>query len=112
MNDLSINEKDIFKVTKEGYVLLGNQGMTKEEVSALQEEIKFLEKTRIWAIMTTGVKDVAKQIMFEKAQTFEDMRVGKAMLYNLELMRNTMIQIKNIQLPKKPTGKKSENVLK
>jgi hypothetical protein len=104
--ELQIEPKDIFKITKEGYVLLGANPITKEEVSALQEEIKFLEKTRIWSIMTNGVCDLAKQIMFEKAQTFEDMRTGKAMLKNVELMKNTMIQIKNLQIVKpKPSTK-------
>lgn len=107
---LKVIPEDVFKVTDKGYVLLGKTPMTKEEVGILQSEIKFLEKTRIWAILTAGVADKAKQIMFEKAQSFEDMKTGKAMLYNIEMMKNTMIQIKNIVLDKKSSEKKEDVV--
>ena len=101
MEEITIDPKDIFTVTKDGYVLLGKEPITADEVASLQEEIKFLEKTRIWAIMSAGVGERARQIMFEKSKTFEDMRVGKAMLYCMEMLRNTMVQIKSIKTKKK-----------
>jgi hypothetical protein len=96
---LSVIPQDIFVIAKGGYVLLGVNPITKEEVVSLQEEIKFLEKTRIWSIMTASICDKAKEKMFENALTFEDMTFGKAMLKNVQLMKQIMSQIKGIKIP-------------
>ena len=104
---LMVKPQDVLKILEGGYVLLGSDPITIEEVSSLQEEIKFLEKTRIWAILTATVCDKAKQIMFEKAITFDDMKTGKAMLFNVDLMKKMMTQIKSIKIAQ---PKKKKNV--
>lgn len=107
---LKVIPNDIFVVAKGCYILLGVNPITKEEVVSLQEEIKFLEKTRIWSIMTNSVADKAKEKMFENALTFEDMTFGKAMLKNIQLMKTIMSQIRGIKIPvekpKKPVTDK------
>lgn len=105
---LTVNPVDIFRITKEGIPKLGDFAITKEEVVALQEEIKFLERTRIWSILTATLADSAKKIMFEKSKSFEDMRTGKALLYNIQLMKTIMKQIRSAQITQTESQKVSQ----
>jgi hypothetical protein len=93
---LLVEPKDIYTVTKTGSVYLGEFPVTKDELKTLQEEIKYLEKTRIWSILVNTVSDKAKEIMFEKSETFEDMRTGKAMLLNIRQMKKILTELKSI----------------
>ena len=106
IESLQVIESDVYSVTKEGAIFLGENPMTKEEVSSLQEEIKFLEKTRVWSILTNTLAYKAKEKMFENATTFEDMRFGKAMLFNITFMKTLMKQIKALQPIKPKVGDK------
>jgi len=98
---LTVEPNDIFTVTKEGVVYLGANPMAKEELKSLQEEIKFLEKTHIWGILTATVADEAKRIMFERSETFEDMRTGKAILRSISLFKRICAQLKSVNLENK-----------
>lgn len=109
---LEVVPTDIFRTSTKGYIFLGVYPITKEEVISLQEEIKFLEKTRIWSILTSSIVDKAKEKMFENAETFEDMTFGKAMMKNVELMRKIMSQIRSITIQEKKKTEKPVTISK
>jgi hypothetical protein len=94
---LTVEPKDIYSVVG-NTVYLGDDTMSKEELKSLIEEIKYLEKTRIWAILTNTVTNRAKEIMFEKSESFDDMKWGKAILWSVRQMRKIIAELKSISI--------------
>jgi hypothetical protein len=85
---LRINVNDIFTYSPAGRLFLDGKQLMEGEIMSLQAEIKFLEETRIWKIYQNTLSYRAKEKMFEKAESFDDMRWGKTMLSNLEVLRD------------------------
>lgn len=84
---LQVKVEDLFTYDlKKGQLFLQGRSLEEKEIRGLQSEILFLEKSAIFGIWMNTIKDQAKQKMFEKATSFEDMRWGKAMLKDLELI--------------------------
>ena len=86
--------EDVFCVDKQGKAYLGGYPITEKEVKSLREEIAYLEKTRIWGVLTNTIANDAKQRMFECAKDFDDMRGGKFILYAIDLQKKIMNLIK------------------
>ena len=105
-----IEAKDIFSYSlKSGQLFLGNYAMTESEITNMQEEIRFLEKTRIWEVWQNTVKKQAIDTGMYNSTTFEDMRTAKAFLKVLAVLQdiNTVIkswkpQPKQQQTPDRP----------
>ncbi len=85
---LQVTAEDVFTYTPQGKLFLDGKQLTDGEVKSLQGEIKFLEETRIWKVYQETISQQAKDRMFEKAQSYEDMFSGKLLLKNLEIMRD------------------------
>lgn len=81
----SIDVNQVITQNKVGLLMVNNEQLSNSEISNLQSEIKFLKTTRIWKILTETLKDQARQVMFERATTFDDMKNGKMMLYNIDV---------------------------
>ena len=86
--------EDIFLIDKSGKIYLGGYAITDKELKSLQEEISYLEKTRIWGVLTNTIANDARQRMFENAISFDDMRAGKMTLYAIALMKKVINLIK------------------
>lgn len=99
---LQVNAEEVFTYNPKGVLFLDNKSLTDGEVLSLQKEIKFLEETRIWKIYQGTLSQQAKDRMFEKAQSYEDMFSGKLMLKNLEVMRDVNKIIKSWKPIPKP----------
>ena len=87
----TVEPEDILSEDKIGRLYLRGQMMTDTEIMVLQNEATELVKTKIWKIMTETVIKEARDLMFEKAENIDHIRVGKALLYNV----NTLINIVN-----------------
>lgn len=101
---LQVVAEDVFTYSPKGALFLNNELLSESEIRSLQNEIKFLEETRIWKIYQNTLSQQAKDRMFEKAQSYEDMFSGKLMLKNLEIMRdiNKIVKLwKPVQMPTK-----------
>ncbi len=85
---LQVNADDVFTYSPRGVLYLEGKPMTEGEIRSLQNEIAFLEETRIWKIYQNTLSEQAKQRMFEKAQNWEDVWSGKLLLKNLEVLRD------------------------
>lgn len=70
---------------KTNLIFLKGEQISYSEAISLQQEVKFLKNTRIWSIMQETLKSHAYDTMVTKSKTFEDMRSGKLMLYNLNI---------------------------
>jgi len=90
-----VKAEDIFTFNpKTGQMFLGSYLMTEAEIKNLQEEIKFLEKTRLWEVWQNTVKKQAIDTGMYNSTTFEDMRTAKAFLKVLATLQdiNTIIK--------------------
>lgn len=74
-------------------IFLGGDQIAEQEANNLRSEVKFLRNSKVWAIITSTLKSQAQDIMFSKSQTFEDMRSGKMMLYNLGVQETILSTI-------------------
>jgi hypothetical protein len=89
------NPEDIITTDKLNVVYIGGQRVSQEEMKILIEEVKWLEKSKIWRIFTETVRWEAQQTMFEKSKDWNDMLTGKTMLYNLSLLERICKLIKS-----------------
>ena len=76
-------------------VKLAGQQISDVELRNLQAEIKTLKTFRIWSIFQNTIGEYARQVMFERSKDFEDMKSGKLMLYNLEVLRDIIKKIED-----------------
>lgn len=67
---------------------LNGKRLVDKDIVEFQNEIKVLEKLRIWRVYTETLRDQAKQRMFEKSVTYDDMWSGKMMLKNWEVVED------------------------
>lgn len=75
---------------KTGAVLVEGSPIQPSELRQLQAEIKALEGFRIWKLMSGTCRHHAEERIFRKSVSIEDVRFGKAMLYNLGVQKSIM----------------------
>ena len=80
--------------TTQKVAYLGGEPLNDNEKKGLQEEVKYLENTRLWKVMTDTLAELARQTMFEKSQIFEDMRTGKSILLAIDIQKKIMANIR------------------
>lgn len=90
-----VSPEDVIRTTKDGRILLGNEQISQIELHALQEEVRFIQACRVWKIVNETLKYDALERSFSKSTSFDDLKTGKLMLLNLEVMNNTFNLIKN-----------------
>lgn len=83
---------------KTGAILIEGKELTVSEIKQLQAEIKALEGFRVWTLMSQTTKYLAEDKIFNQSTNMEDIRYGKAMLYNLSLQHSILKAIKNKNL--------------
>lgn len=76
-----------------GRVNLAGYELTEVESRVLKEEAVYLTKTELWGIFQNTLTETARKVMFEKSKDFDDMRTGKAMLYNLDVQKKIIEKI-------------------
>lgn len=81
---------------KDGKIEIGGQSLSQEEIRILKEEALYIERTRLWSILTNTLADDARQVMFEKSKDFEDMRTGKAILYAIDIQEKIINKFKTL----------------
>ena len=90
----SVNPHDVVSIEK-GILFLGNEVMTNEELRQLQEEIKFIESCRIWAVINGTLRQETIERGLTKSLSFNDVLTAKAMLVNLDVIHNIFKIVKN-----------------
>lgn len=78
-------------------LILGGEQIADGEWKTLLEEAKFLEKTRLWAVITNSLVEQAKIRMFEQSKSDADMMFGKAVLYTIDLQKKLVQRIKDYE---------------
>lgn len=81
----SFNPDSVVKVSGEK-IFIGKVEVSETEAKALKEEVEWLRASKIWDIFTNTVAEQARATMFNLSETFDDMKTGKLMLMNLDLL--------------------------
>lgn len=96
-----VDENYILTHNKEkGLVFLGGERLEPAQILNLKQEAEVIASTALWKIFNNSLGDIAKKTMFEKSESYDDMKSGKMMLYNLSLMNN-ILKIFKTYIPKK-----------
>jgi hypothetical protein len=80
---------------KTGIVHIDGKAITPNELKQLQAEVKAMEGFRVWKLMSETTKHLAEDKVFNKSVNMDDIRYGKAMLYNIDLQKSIMKVIRN-----------------
>jgi hypothetical protein len=83
-----------------GVVFVGGEHLDEAQILNLKSEAEYILQTGIWKILNETIRHVAHETMFTKSQTFEDMRSGRMMLYNLNTIKDLLAVFKGCQQKK------------
>lgn len=72
------------------HLFIKGQKMNHQQLLELRNQVKVIRRMRLWNIINETLKEKAKEMMTSKAQSFEDMRFGKMMIYTLETQNNIL----------------------
>ncbi len=88
---------DISSVARsdKGKMYIGGNEASPEEVDAMKEEIRFLESTRIWRLFQETVRYQAQETIITKSLSFDDVKSGKLMLVNLDILQSIVNIVKS-----------------
>ena len=85
----ALTEEDILMLANKEIKLNGRK-LSLEEVAQLKEECQEFGKSFLWKMMSREIRFQAGLRMFEHCKTPDDIIFGKAMLYDLDLLRKFM----------------------
>ncbi len=93
LNAITLSE--IISSDAKGITYIDGITVTPAEFKQMKAEVKALEGFRIWKIMSETTKHHAEEKIFNKSVNMDDIRYGKAMLFNLDLQKSIIKVIKN-----------------
>lgn len=79
---------DIMTIDRLGGIKLDGEKLSSGEALGLYEEARYFQGSRLYKILMNSLRDQAQKVMYEKSESFDDMRNGKMMLYNLSVQEN------------------------
>lgn len=89
----SIKEEDILRVSEKGGIICRGKDLTREQIDAIKAEAEYLESSITLKLVLDDMEYLAQKTMFDRSQSFDDMRFGKAQLYVIDILRK---KIKNL----------------
>lgn len=95
-----ISPEDVLKPNKKGDIMYRGRVLTGEEEHAIANEAHALSHSRALKLILTDMEYLAQQTMFEKSKNYDEMLFGKAMLYNVDLIRKKIANLETISRPK------------
>lgn len=86
LNAITLDE--IVTSDKAGVVMIDGKPINPAEMKSLLAEAKAMSGFRLWSLMSNTTKHHAEEKIFNKSINMDDIRFGKAMLYNLSLQQS------------------------
>ena len=83
----SIKEEDILRMSARGGIMYRGKELSREEVDIIRNEAEILQNSRVLKLLLLDVEYLAQEIMFEKSTTYDDMMMGKAILYTTDILQ-------------------------
>lgn len=90
----TVNPEYVMTLGKDGSMFLNGKKIDDTEAATLKSEAIALKNFKLWNIMQETLHDQAIKVMCEKSTNWEDMRGGKLMLHNLEVIK-TIVETAN-----------------
>jgi hypothetical protein len=75
---------------------IAGKKLSPNQASLLRNEAQMIQKMQLWKVITETLKNTARLKMFEKSESFDDMRYGKAMLYNCDVMEQIVNKLAEV----------------
>lgn len=69
---------------------IGGEKATETEIANLKNEAQMIEGTRMWKLMMETTTAAAEESIFKSSKNIEDIHYGKAMLFNLSVLKNML----------------------
>ena len=94
-----ITAEDILGIEFNGMkpvVMFRGKEMDKEQISLIKENAENFEKSILWKFIENRIKYTAQEKMFPLSSVDNDLLFGKAMLFELDVMKQVLKEIKNI----------------
>lgn len=79
-------------------MFIGGHRAENQEVRNLQQEVRYFKESRLWKLLTETPRWMANEIMFNKSETYDDMKGGKMMLLNLDTQEKILSTIEKIKV--------------
>lgn len=93
----SVNARDVVTYNdKTNLLYLGGEQIGKLEAHSLLEEVRFLEKTKVWQIMQETLRSQAMEKAFKSSVNFQDLLTAKLMLYNLDVQKKICDTVRKV----------------
>ena len=89
-------EKDL-KTKKITKIYLGGEEVPLNLLKELQSEANALSKFKLWKIFQETTRNTAYKAMFEKSESFDDMKTGKGFLYVIGVLKNIVDSLQSIK---------------
>lgn len=108
----AVNPDNVFKIEVNaqgkttGRAFLGCKIIESSEASVLREEARIIKELKLWSVFKDTLTEQAKQVMFEKSESFDDMKYGKAILFCVDLEENIRNRMENYQTEDKKADMK------
>lgn len=92
-----IVEEDILHISKTGGIVYKGQKLDRESKEAIASQAKQIDDMFIWKILLDEMTYRAEEKMFTKSESYDGMLFGKAMLYNINILKQRIKYLKNIK---------------
>jgi len=108
-----LTPNQIFTTDKLGNGKINGIILSKQELSRLDQEIKYLETTRVWELLLGTTEEAAQRVIMLHSSNFDNIRSAKMMLYALDVQKKVISNIKKLyaKSSKEPKTKEKEKAL-
>jgi hypothetical protein len=90
------DENNIVTFNKEkGMVFLGGRKMETTEIANFHADAEFILESGLWKAIVNTVGNDARDRIFNRSETFQDVLNGKMALYNLDLIKKLLTIFKS-----------------
>lgn len=91
-----VTDDDVIRQDGTGLSYKG-ETLSKAEVSSFRADAQYILKCDLWDELYNSLRLAANKKMFEQAQTMEDMHFGKAMLWNVDVIKKKLEKLASIK---------------
>jgi len=89
----SLKESDVFTIDKSGAPKINGNHITREQLSTLDQEAKYIKSTWLWKILTGTLEDKAKEVIFINSEDSYAILSGKLTLRSIDIQKKIVDNI-------------------
>lgn len=98
----AISVQDVMRIDERSRkIFLGGEIIDEKQLRMLREEAGYIKRTFLWKVLTNTLAEQARLTMFTHSKSWEDMLIGKMMLYNIDVQEKVLETILTTKLEAK-----------